>query len=57
MGRLVGPFGVQGWLKVNPFTGTPEALFRFQRWVVRTRDGRVAERTMVAQIQRSGDTE
>jgi len=39
MGRLVGPFGVQGWLKVNPFTETPEALARFQRWVVRTRDG------------------
>jgi 16S rRNA processing protein RimM len=39
MGRIVGSFGVQGWLKVNPFTETPEGLARFERWVVRTREG------------------
>ena len=39
MGRIVGPFGVQGWLKVNPFTESPEGLARFDRWVLRTRGG------------------
>jgi len=39
MGRIVGPFGLQGWLKVNPFTESPEGLARFDRWVLRLRDG------------------
>ncbi|HEX4764568.1 MAG TPA: ribosome maturation factor RimM [Usitatibacter sp.] len=39
MGRVVGAFGVQGWLKVNPFTESPGGLARFERWVLRTRDG------------------
>ena len=39
MGRLLGPFGVQGWIKVNAFTETPGALGEFDRWAVRTKDG------------------
>jgi 16S rRNA processing protein RimM len=39
MGRIVGPFGVQGWLKVKAFTGSPEALGEFSRWLVRTHAG------------------
>jgi 16S rRNA processing protein RimM len=39
MGRIVGPFGVQGWLKVKSFTESPEALGEFSRWMVRTRAG------------------
>ncbi len=39
MGRLLGPFGVQGWVKVNAFTATAEALGGFDRWAVRTREG------------------
>ena len=39
MGRVVGAFGVQGWLKVNPFTESPEGLARFDRWVLHTREG------------------
>jgi 16S rRNA processing protein RimM len=34
MGRIVGPFGVQGWLKVKPFTGEPGGLGGFSRWLV-----------------------
>ncbi len=34
MGRIVGPFGVQGWLKVKPFTEKPEGLGEFSRWCV-----------------------
>jgi 16S rRNA processing protein RimM len=39
MGRIVGAFGVQGWLKVNAFTEAADGLARFPRWVLRTRDG------------------
>jgi len=34
MGRIVGPFGVQGWLKVKPFTESPDALGEFTAWIV-----------------------
>jgi 16S rRNA processing protein RimM len=39
MGRIVGPFGVQGWLKVKPFSAQPDALGEFARWLVSTREG------------------
>ncbi len=34
MGRIVGPFGVQGWVKVKPFTEEPGGLGEFSRWLV-----------------------
>ena len=39
MGRIVGPFGVQGWLKMKPFTRERASLGDFPRWLVRTNDG------------------
>ena len=39
MGRIVGPIGVQGWLKVKPFTESPDALGEFEAWVVSGPDG------------------
>jgi 16S rRNA processing protein RimM len=39
MGRIVGPFGVKGWVKVKAFTETPGALGEFDRWAVRTQEG------------------
>ena len=39
MGRIVGPFGVQGWLKVKPFTEFPGSLGGFDAWVVCGPDG------------------
>jgi 16S rRNA processing protein RimM len=39
MGRIVGPFGVQGWLKVKPFSEEPGALGEFARCLVGTREG------------------
>jgi len=39
MGRLVGAFGIQGWLKVNPFTEDAGGLAHFRRWLVHTREG------------------
>jgi tRNA (guanine37-N1)-methyltransferase len=39
MGRIVGPFGVHGWLKVKAFTEKPEGLGEFPRWLVGARGG------------------
>ena len=35
MGRIVGPFGVAGWLKVKFFTEQADGLAAFDRWMVR----------------------
>ena len=32
MGRVLGPFGVRGWVKVQPFTEQPENLGRYGSW-------------------------
>lgn len=39
MGRVVGAFGVQGWIKVKPYTERPEGLGGFASWVIGTADG------------------
>lgn len=32
LGRITGPFGVQGWVKVASFTDPPEQILGFPRW-------------------------
>lgn len=39
MGRIVGPFGIHGWLKVKAFTESPGGLGEFSRWLVGAREG------------------
>lgn len=39
MGRIVGPFGVQGWVKVKPFTEAPGGLGEFASWLVGAPEG------------------
>ncbi|HEY2629395.1 MAG TPA: ribosome maturation factor RimM [Usitatibacter sp.] len=39
MGRIVGSFGIQGWVKVKVFTESADALGDYESWIVRTRDG------------------
>ncbi len=34
VGRIVGPWGVKGWLKIQPFSGQPEAFFSSRRWLL-----------------------
>ena len=36
MGRVVGSFGVKGWIKLKPFSGAPDALAVHDRWIVRS---------------------
>ena len=35
MGRVELPWGVQGWLRVRPFSAAPETLLGHRRWWVR----------------------
>lgn len=39
MGRVAGAFGVQGWIKVKPYTERPDGLAEYARWVLETADG------------------
>ncbi|HUL57457.1 MAG TPA: ribosome maturation factor RimM [Usitatibacter sp.] len=39
MGRIVGSFGVAGWLKVKAFTESQDGLAGYESWMVRTREG------------------
>lgn len=32
MGRIAAPFGVKGWVKVQPFSEDPDALIDFESW-------------------------
>lgn len=32
MGRVTGPFGVMGWVKVHPYTETSGSLTRYPKW-------------------------
>ena len=34
MGRITVPFGVKGWVKIHPFTETPESLLDYRTWWV-----------------------
>jgi 16S rRNA processing protein RimM len=35
VGRVVGAWGVKGWIKVLPFASDPQALFSTKRWFLR----------------------
>jgi 16S rRNA processing protein RimM len=39
MGRIVGSFGVAGWVKVKAFTESADGLGEYESWIVRTHDG------------------
>jgi len=39
MGRVAAPYGVKGWVKVQPLTAAPEALLGYPQWWVRRRGG------------------
>jgi len=35
VGRILGAWGVKGWIKVQPFASDPQALFSSRRWLLR----------------------
>ena len=42
MGRVVGPYGIKGWLKIQPFSESLEALCGYSTWWV-TKAGQTRE--------------
>ena len=32
MGRVSAPFGVKGWVRIQPFTESVDSLFKYPRW-------------------------
>lgn len=44
MGRIAAPFGVKGWVKVQPYSEDPDALMDFESWRV----GRGAQQVQYA---------
>jgi 16S rRNA processing protein RimM len=39
MGRVRAPFGVKGWIRVQPYTERTESLLAYPRWWVEDRSG------------------
>lgn len=39
MGRIAAPYGVKGWVKVQPLTSEPETLLGYAQWWLRRRGG------------------
>jgi 16S rRNA processing protein RimM len=39
VGRVLGAWGIKGWIKVLPFATDPQALFSTKRWYLRPSDG------------------
>ena len=39
MGRVLGPFGVRGWVKIHPYTEHPAGLTQYAQWWLRTPKG------------------
>ncbi|HSW02986.1 ribosome maturation factor RimM [Aquabacterium sp.] len=35
VGRVIGAWGIKGWIRVQPFSSDPQALFSSRRWFVR----------------------
>lgn len=50
VGRILGPWGVQGWVRVYSWTDPPEALFDYRPWLLDERQ----EPLEVLEWQRSG---
>jgi 16S rRNA processing protein RimM len=37
--RIIGAYGVKGWIRVQPFADDPQALFSSKRWYLKPPDG------------------
>jgi 16S rRNA processing protein RimM len=59
LGKIVGTFGVQGWVKIQSFTDPPENIFEYDNWrmqrggqwsQVEVEDGRVTGKGVLAKL-------
>ena len=54
MGRLLGPFGVHGWVKVKTFTARPGSLGEHSRWLLGLPGGWQETRVEGFEVQSKG---
>jgi len=52
MGRVLGPYGVKGWLKAKAYTETPSALLDYDRWWLAPEGGRGAWQEFSVRVAR-----
>ncbi|HUR40922.1 MAG TPA: ribosome maturation factor RimM [Verrucomicrobiae bacterium] len=43
LGRVIGAFGVKGWIRVHSFTAPPEGILRYRKWLLAGREWKVVE--------------
>jgi len=61
VGRILDAYGIKGWIKVQPFSSDPQALFSSRRWFLRPPDNApLAQRSMprllrITQARDQGD--
>ena len=56
MGRVLAPYGVQGWLKLQPFTQVPAGLAEYRVWWLTGREQSKASPHRVLQARVHGST-
>jgi 16S rRNA processing protein RimM len=48
VGRVVGAWGLKGWIKVQPFASDPQALFSSRRWFIKPPEEGAVKRPVAA---------
>lgn len=43
LGRVLGAFGIKGWIRLQSHTAPPEGILRYKRWIIAGREWRVIE--------------
>ena len=51
MARIAGPFGIKGWVKLQPFTAEPESLVAYSSWWVDTDKGWELREVELSEVQ------
>lgn len=47
---MAGPFGVLGWIKIHPYTQTPDTLLKYATWWLGSADGWEAHKVVSAKM-------
>jgi len=51
LGRVVGAFGIRGWVRIESYTDPPAGIFDYPTWHLRSQDGRRVVRVEEARPQ------
>ena len=43
LGRVVGAFGIKGWVRLRSYTDPPEGILRYRQWHIGGREWKVVE--------------